>query len=111
MKNEVIEFIEQFAQGNPILIEKFTQGYCYYFAVMLKARFPGGKIFYHPIQGHFYTEIEGLLYDIRGGKKYAEVGDWQTLIAWDTFKEYDLLLYNRIVRDCVLKTKQHDDTA
>ena len=57
--NEVEDFIRKFKSYE-------LNGFCYWFAYMLAGRFVGAEIYYEPIDGHFITEIDGRLYDIRG---------------------------------------------
>lgn len=65
--NDIIRFINDFTsyESNSVLYNTFMNGYCYYFAVILKERF-GGIILYDPIDGHFVTKIDGSIYDITG---------------------------------------------
>jgi hypothetical protein len=100
--NPIEQFIANFTQGNETIIDRFLNGYCYYFALMLKERF-GGKIFYQVIEGHFYLCIDNVYYDVRGAHSSKEV-DWQRMVGWDSFKQYDSLQYERIVQGCILKT-------
>ena len=44
----------------------WTQGNCWYFAKILETRFPGGKIMYEPIDGHFLYLYKGKYYDWNG---------------------------------------------
>ena len=75
----------------------WLDGNCYYMALILKDRFPQGKILYDVINGHFVTEIDGIKYDWGGmvnnpSAKYVE---------WNSFHEYDSLQQLRIIRDCL----------
>lgn len=94
MSNQVIEFINRrFPSDN-----MWTSGNCFYFALILKARFPSGKIYYDVIYGHFIFEYEGYLYDWDG--MYYKDDDY--LVEWDKFNEYDSLQKEIIVRDCIM---------
>jgi len=90
--NEILEFIRR----------RFTtdchwlDGNCYYFAVILKARFPSGKIFYDVTNGHFVFLTDGKYYDWTG-----EVEPDGELIEWQRFGDYDRLRKERIIRGCV----------
>ena len=95
MQDEVIEFIRR----------RFTQdchwrdGNCYYFALILKDRFPESRIVYDAIYGHFFVEYKGKCYDHSGelvypGGAYA--------IYWDEMDKYDSLVKQRIIRDCIM---------
>lgn len=48
-----------------LLCEKFTKGYCYYFAHMLLMAFPNGKVMFDGY-GHFLYTWCGVPYDITG---------------------------------------------
>lgn len=95
MNNKVILFINKFKQHehDNVLIDTFTLGYCYYFAVILKERFTG-TILYDWLEGHFITEINNRLYDITG-----DVTDKYTHLY--TFDEY--MSIESIVHGCILK--------
>lgn len=82
---------------------RFTQdchwldGNCYYFASILKTRFPDGQIYYDVIYGHFIFKYNDNYYDWTG-----IINPNGYLVEWDRFEEYDCLLKQRIVRDCIL---------
>ena len=69
----VLAFIDRFAKGRPEVVECFTQGCCYWFALVLSARF-GGRIMYDQTVGHFGCELDGVVYDITGVAKGKWVG-------------------------------------
>lgn len=75
--------------------DKFQNGYCFYFALMLKFRF-GGRILYEPIFGHFVLELENRLYDSTGDvtDKY-DVGIMYDESVWSEQKS--------IVNGCIMK--------
>lgn len=76
---------------------KWDSENCYYFAVILKDRFPEGDIYYDVINGHFSYRINGVHYDHTGA--FEPDG---YLVKWDDFDEYDSIQKARIVRDCIL---------
>ena len=41
----------------------WLDGNCYYFAIILKERFPEGKIIYDVSDGHFLVRIEDVYFD------------------------------------------------
>jgi hypothetical protein len=88
----VIQFIEKRFKKNC----NWVNGNCYYFAVILKSRFPKGEIFYDIINGHFIFYYKDHYYDWLGEVEY--VGN---PINWNKFKEYDELQYKRIISDCI----------
>lgn len=78
----------------------WTTGRCYFFSAILKDVFPGGKVFYDPIEGHFIYHFNGKFYDWTGCREYTKneidnFYNWETLVSWDP------LLYKRIERDCI----------
>ena len=104
MQDKVLEFIRRRFKDNC----KWIDGNCYYFAVILKDRFPEGKIHYDVINGHFVFGYEhfGYQHKSRGWSFY----DWKgfvdpnscVLVEWDKFDMYDSLEKERIIRDCIL---------
>ena len=94
---DVLRVIQGFNKHDDcsVLRKTFTLGYCYYFSIILRERFPDGVIVYSPTRGHFFCKIDGKLYDVTGE---AEVD-----IYYDFDNYPDLLQKERIVRDCILK--------
>lgn len=95
MNNQVVDFIHRRFQKDC----NWTSGNCYYFATILKSRFPSAVIFYDVIYGHFFVNIDGQDYDWTGTIERKE--DW-FCVEWDKMEEYDINVKNRIVRDCIL---------
>lgn len=73
----------------------FTNGCCYWFAVILHCRFPDSTLMYDQVENHFVTQIQGRLYDITG-----DVTEKYQVKPWDALD--DGLLKKRIIRDCIL---------
>lgn len=96
MSDFVVDFIMHFQ--NLGTIDTFTNGCCYWFAVILKERFQG-TIMYNPIDNHFATLINGFLYDITG--QISRDG-WE---EWDEYKKLDELETERIYKYCIAKTE------
>lgn len=94
------EFIRLFRryEQNDVLDNTFRNGFCYWFSYILAGRFPGAKIWYEPIEGHFVTEIDGRLYDIRG-----DVSDLYPAPRNFYSEEY-YMTRQSIVDGCILKT-------
>ena len=80
----------------------WTDGNCYYFAIILKHRFPHLEIVYLAIDGHFMAKDANtnLLYDFNGVHAEDEIDD--KILSFDTIKYEDPLWYSRIIRDCVM---------
>lgn len=100
MEEEIIEFINRRFPHK----DKWLDGNCYYFALILKEKF-GGIICYDVIDGHFVLRI----YD-SFDKPYYHYYDYNGIVntqgkhhyvEWDTFYEYDLKQMLRIQRDCI----------
>ena len=95
MQDEVLEFINRRFPKDC----NWLNGNCYYFALILKDRFPNGRILYDAIYGHFIFHLNGKAYDYSGelvwpGGVYA--------VYWDEFDKYDPLVKQRIIRDCIM---------
>lgn len=70
---DVLDFINTFLTHNKtdvadeVLKNQFSAGYCYYFAVILKAAFNRGEICWCAPYGHFcWVDEDGIPYDIYG---------------------------------------------
>lgn len=92
--NEVLNFINK---RFPVDCD-WTNGNCYYFALMLKDRFPNGDIVYDLIEGHFLFRYKGVLYDYNG----KQSSEQRHLVDWTSFDLYDKYQKQRIVRDCII---------
>ena len=93
MENKVLEFINRRFKDDC----KWLDGNCYYFTVILKDRFPKGKIYYDVIYGHFVFEYYRTYYDWTGVVKQLGY-----LVEWDKFDEYDSIQKERVVKGCIL---------
>lgn len=96
------DFISKFKEKdkNGVLEETFLNGFCYFFSVILKEKFPRGSIFYSEKENHFLFMLNGILYDIRGNvaSKYS----FQDIVLWDSWWD-DMIHKQRIIRDCIEK--------
>ena len=95
MDDEVLDFIRRrFADDC-----HWTDGNCYYFALILRDRFyPHSDILYDVIGGHFVTKIDGIIYDWNG----VVNDDNRCYVRWDDFDRYDGLQRQRVENDCIL---------
>ena len=91
--NEILEFIKRRFSVDC----NWTTGNCYYFAIILLSRFPEGAVYYDVINGHFIFKCDDHYYDWTG---IIEPDGY--LVEWNKFDEYDSLLKQRIMRDCLL---------
>lgn len=71
-------------------------GNCYYFAVILEARFPGGTICYDLVMGHFVYLYKGKYYDWEG-----EVIPLKEPVPWNGYEITDATHKRRIERYCI----------
>lgn len=64
---QVIRFIADFLYRSEDMYDVFASGYCYYFALMLKAAFNRGEICWHRGYGHIvWVDDDNTAYDIGG---------------------------------------------
>lgn len=92
----ILDFINKFKFAYKKELEYiFTNGNCYYFALILKEHF-NGDIYYLPIANHFVCKIDKDYYDITG---YAKMNEHP--YKWSTYKQIDNKQYNKINRDCI----------
>ena len=89
--NMVLEFINKRFPTDC----NWTTGNCYYFALILADRF-NGDIYYDVINGHFITKIQDNFYDWNG-----IVNTNNCLVEWNKMDQYDSLVKQRIIRDCI----------
>lgn len=92
---EVLEFINRRFKKDC----NWLDGNCYYFALILKDRFPSGRIWYDVIDGHFFFEYDGRYYDYLG---FVDPRIVAHSVPWGEMDKYDPLVKERIVRDCVM---------
>ena len=100
---QILDFIRQFQE--PDTIKVFSNGMCYWFAEILKTRFPGGIILYNDTVNHYSYYYDGIQYDIKG---VHSILAYSGETAWDNFKELDELHTCRLYRDCINKTETAD---
>ena len=90
----ILRFIKKFADFGNQVVECFTKGNCFWFAIVLAFEF-AGEIYYDPIFVHFATMIDGVMYDITGA-----VENTSDFISLEEICK-DELLWARLQRDCV----------
>lgn len=88
---------------------QWVSGNCFYFATILKTRFPQGYIVYDTEKGHFLFLYHSLIVDathhyflkkeFKPSSKNFMVT--KSIVVWDYFPLYDNLQYDRIVKDCI----------
>lgn len=77
--------------------DRWCNGNCYYFALILQDRFPGGAIFYDVVDGHFVYKYGDNCFDNNGVLPFND-----NMVEWNKFDEYDFLQKQRIIRDCLM---------
>ena len=75
----------------------WTNGNCFYFATILKTRFPELEIYYLPIAGHFVAGVDDIYYDHNGVVEIAE-----TPMKFSILQNSDPTCYARALRDYVM---------
>lgn len=93
MMNRIEKFISLFEND-----EKYMNGLCYWFAYILKGRFPDGEIWYDSVFNHFYFVLDDIAYDVRG-----KVDLPINAMKWCDYEKHDSVHYQRIVKYCILK--------
>lgn len=73
----------------------WLNGNCFWFALILKERFPFLKIYYLPIDGHFVVGDGNKYYDWSG-----EIDLEEKPYELNEIKETDILWYEKLMRDC-----------
>ena len=84
---EIIDFLERRWQDDT----HWLDSNCYYFALILKERFPWMKIYYEPVDGHFVAGDGERFYDWVGEYTYGSP------ILLDEIKVADATWYERIM--------------
>lgn len=96
MKEEIKDFINRrFSEDC-----HWLDGNCYYFAMILKTRFPHLEIVYLPVRGHFMASDGKYCYDYLGAWHKNDVNE--TILSFEDIKITDPIWFNRIVRDCMM---------
>lgn len=90
------QMVEEFIKKRFNIDCNWLDGNCYYFSIILKARFPQAIILYDIINGHFVVDIDNEYYDWTG--KIDKTG---IFIKWENFDNYDPIRKKRIIRDCI----------
>lgn len=82
----------------------WTNGNCYYFAVILAERFrnEGAIIYYDTVDGHFVCKIDGVFYDWNGALTFEDEHIEKYIKKWSELRKEDPIWSDRIVRDVIL---------
>lgn len=98
----ILNFIRQFQDFGPQVVNCFSNGMCYQFMTILRKRF--GPFcttpVYDEVVNHFATEIDGRIYDITGDITDNQEYHWKrwTIVVAEDYKHAE-----RIRRDCIDK--------
>ena len=101
-EKEIEAFIREFSKFGTDVRRAFTEGCCYWFAYILKGRFPeSARIIYLPEASHFVTKIGEKFYDITGNvtKKYAR----NKKEDWEEFQKYEQKKAEKIGKECLCR--------
>jgi len=91
----IVKEVEEFIERRFPIDCNWLNGNCYYFAVILKERFPGGRIMYDPIDGHFLYEIEDEFFDWNG----LAIDVSERVFDFESMD--DEKYKNHLIRDCI----------
>lgn len=109
MTTKINNFIKQFRDFGPDVVDCFSNGMCWYFTVILRERFGAGdeyRVVYDPVINHFALEMdEGHIFDITGDITDNKEYKWQ---YWEDYIQQNIREAQRICRDCILKTERTD---
>lgn len=67
--DQILGFISRFRDDKghgEVMVEQFSQGYCYHFALVLSSLFEGGEVCWVGPYSHFVWMFDGIPYDING---------------------------------------------
>jgi hypothetical protein len=102
--SDILKFIDDFkAMHREEIEDLFSNGYCYYFCIILIHRFnlSSANLYYVPVYNHFITKIGRFYYDIKGTVMSKDV--LKLAVKWSEYKKEEPLDSARIIRDCIKK--------
>ena len=102
--SDILKFIDDFkAMHREEIEDLFSNGYCYYFFIILMHRFNLNitNLYYVPVYNHFITRVGRFYYDIKGTVMSKDV--LKLAIRWTQYKKEEPLDSARIIRDCIKK--------
>lgn len=80
MTTQVDRFLEALRETHPDFAFMFMHGGCYQLHVILRTVWPQGELWYQSNPGHVWTRIDGVFYDIRGGRTRRPAGAVRTTV-------------------------------
>ena len=97
-RSKVLSFIEQITIKYPKEIKDvFSNGYCFWFAIILRERFHG-EIWFNSSLVHFATCIEDRLFDVNG-----MIDDTYGWMPWTEFQERNHYEAQQVIRTVIKK--------
>lgn len=103
-QTEVIDFINRFIDGRDAIQERFSNGYCYYFAKMLEEAF-GGEVVWPKYYSHivWHDTKDNICYDVIG-----EYRNWseEDLIPIQYLTERNLDGFKHVKPSAALTTEE-----
>lgn len=98
----ILNFIKQFQDFGPQVVDCFSNGMCYQFMIILRKRFESFCTIpvYDEVINHFATQIDDRIYDITGDITDDPQYHWK---QWTTVIAEDYKHSERIRRDCADK--------
>ena len=99
---EVLKFIKDFKrfESSEVLKRTFTQGYCYWFAHILHARFPKSEIVYYSAGIHFACKIYNKVFDITGDITHKNL----FFESWEEYQKVEPVESEKVIKYCITKT-------
>ena len=99
-QKEILDFIKHFSSFGEQVVDCFSNGNCFWFAEILRRRFPNSYIVYNSLENHFACSIDCNIYDITGVicHVYENQSKWY---PWRHYIKYDPTHAKRIQRDCI----------
>lgn len=97
MSDKQVREIEEFIRRRWPQDCNWLNGNCYWFAAILRARFPFLSIYYDAIDGHFVAGALDTYFDWTGKTSIS-----QGTYLLDEIAKNDKQWYRRLLRDCIL---------
>lgn len=98
MGNSAEDMVTEFIRRRFPTDCRWVSGNCFFFAAILKARFPEAVVWYEVVGNHFFVRIGDADYDWTG--RIERQPGWHC-VRWDEMGEYDEYLRDAIIRDCI----------
>jgi hypothetical protein len=70
----VERFLNLLRETHPSFERIFTEGGCYHLFLILRSIWPQAELWYAHDPGHVYARIDGVFFDIKGGRRAVPEG-------------------------------------